>query len=342
MVSSLDRRFSSARLRQLASFGGAAVAGAEALCRPCDLAGAPGERLAQFAGDTSDLEVPSILAGALLDRVSLSHELVGERGAVERAELPRGAKERPRSDRHDPVVLTDSAGDHDVAVQLRVRRLGARDAAGGGVSVLGRDHILGVLFHNLPAVTPPHNGYPLAQVEDRLLDRPAVGLLDLPTLPRIAERPHRRDGLRCAERHIDPATPTAAGALRSQPSAGTRVATLHQRDEVRAIDRPVRLNPQSLQGLFVGEPAAGSLGHLPVRGQVVVPALRRHRLALQVARVAATPGRTYARRSHHISDDPQHPEAATELRSARTPAAPPCMLSVWALVLCAGRASRER
>ena len=74
-------------------------------------------------GTPGDLEVPAILAGALLDRVSLSYELVGERGAVERAHLPRGAEDRPRGDRHDPVVLTDSACDHDMAVQLRVRRL---------------------------------------------------------------------------------------------------------------------------------------------------------------------------------------------------------------------------
>ena len=59
---------------QLAALGCPAVAGTEALRRACDLTGATGERLAQLAGDTRDLEVPAILAGALLDRVSLAHE----------------------------------------------------------------------------------------------------------------------------------------------------------------------------------------------------------------------------------------------------------------------------
>jgi hypothetical protein len=215
-----------------------------------------------------------------------------------------------------------------MAVQLRVGGLGARDPSGGGVPVLGRDHVLGLLFHDLAAVSAAHDRHLLSQVVDSLLDRPCVRGLDLLTLPRITECPHRRNGLRRAERHIDPTTTTAASALRSQPPARSGVAALHQRDEVHAIHWLTGLDSQPLQGLFVGEPAAGSLGHLAVRGQVVVPALGLHGLALQVARVPATPGRTYARRRHHISDDPQHPEAATELRSARTAATPPCISSV--------------
>src|ERR1039458_2243579 len=129
-------------------------------------------------------------------------------------------------------------------------------------------------------------------------------------LPGIAERPHGRDGLRGAERHVDPAATTAAGALGSKPATRPGMATLPQRDEISAINRLARPDAQPLQGLGIGEPAAGSLGHLPVRGQVVVPALGLHSLALQVARVPTATGRTYARCGHHIRDDPERPETA--------------------------------
>ena len=200
-----------------------------------------------------------------------------------------------------------------MTVQLRVWGLGALDSAGGGVSVLGGDHVLGVLFHDLAAVATAHDGHLLSQVVDRLLDRAGVGLLDLLALPRVAERPYGRDGLRCAERHVDPAAPAAAGALRTKPPAGAWVTALHQRDEVRAIHRPAGLNPEPLQGLGIGQPAAGGLRHLPIGGQVVVPALGLHGLALQVARVPTAPRRTYARRSHHMGDDPQRAEPAKQL-----------------------------
>ncbi len=138
-----------------------------------------------------------------------------------------------------------------MAVQLGVWGLGARDAAGGGVPVLGRDHVLGVLFDDLAAVASAHDGHLLPQVVDRVLDRPGVGLLDLFALPRVAERPHGRDGLRGAERHVDPASPAAAAALRTKPPAAAWVTALHQRDEVRAIHRPAGLNPEPLQGLGI-------------------------------------------------------------------------------------------
>ena len=125
MVSCLGSAVLEREVAQLPALGRAAVAGTEALRRPGDLTGAPGERLAQLPGNTRELEVPAVLARALLDRVPLPHELLGERGAVERPELPRAAEDRPRRDGHDPVVLADRAGDDDVAVQLRVRRLGA-------------------------------------------------------------------------------------------------------------------------------------------------------------------------------------------------------------------------
>jgi hypothetical protein len=80
---------------QLAAFGCAAVAGMETLGRPCDLSGAPGEHLAQLAGNFLDLEVSAVLAGALLDRVPLVDQLVGERGAIERPQLPCTAEDWP-------------------------------------------------------------------------------------------------------------------------------------------------------------------------------------------------------------------------------------------------------
>ncbi len=199
-----------------------------------------------------------------------------------------------------------------MTVQLRVWGLGALDSAGGGVPVLGGDHVLGVLFYDLAAVTAAHDGHLLSQVVDRLLDRPGVRGLDLLALPRISERPHRRDGLRRAKRHIDPATPSTAGTLGTQPTARPRMTALHQRNEISAIQLLAGNDPQPAQRLRVSQPPAGGLRHLSIRGQVVVPALRLHGLALQVARVPAAPRRTYARRSHHMGDDPQRAEPAKQ------------------------------
>ncbi len=182
-----------------------------------------------------------------------------------------------------------------MAVQLRVRGLRARDAPGSRVPVLRRDYIPRGLLDHLAAVAAPHKWHPLAHVEDRLLDSAGVRRLDLLALPRVSQRPHRRDRLRSAERHIDPAAPAATGALRMQPSARARMAALHERDEVRTVHRLARLNPQPAERLLIGKPAARCLRHLPIRGQVVVATLGLHRLALQVAGVAAASGRTYAR-----------------------------------------------
>ena len=103
-------------------------------------------------------------------------------------------------------------------------------------------------------------------------------------------------------------------AMKSAPSSGPSVSTPRFQVSASASHRP------------------GAWAISPSGGEVVVLALGLHRLALQVARVPAASARTYARRSHHMSDDRQHPEAATQLHSARTPAAPPCMLSVRAFV----------
>ena len=273
---------------QLAALGRAAVARAEPLGGAGDLARAPREGLEQASRHARDLEVLAVLAGAPLDRIALPGQLLGERGAVERAQLPRRAEDRPRGDRDDPVVLPHRAGDDDMAVQLRVGRLRPADPARGRVPVLGRDHVLGVLLHDLAVVAAAHHRHLLAQIRDALLDGPGVRGLDLLALPRIAERPHDRHGLRGAERHVDPAAPAAAGARPTQPLARLRVAAFHQRDEVRALDRLARLDPEPRERLRVGEPPARGLRQLAVRGQVVVAALGRDRLALQVARVAAT------------------------------------------------------
>ena len=87
-------------LAQLAALGGAAVLRAEALGGPGDLAVAAGEGVEQPARHPGDLEVAAVFAGALLDRIALRGELVRERRAVERADLPRAsgrsAARRPR------------------------------------------------------------------------------------------------------------------------------------------------------------------------------------------------------------------------------------------------------
>src|SRR5664280_2853246 len=208
-----------------------------------------------------------------------------------------------------------------MTVQLRVGRLRPADSSGGRVPILRDDHILGVLLHHLAAVAAAYHRNLLAEIPDRALHGPGVRALDLLALPRIAECPHRRDGLRSAESHVDPATPAATGALGSQPPAGARVATIHQRDEVRAIDRLARLHPEPGQRLLIGEPAARRLRHLAVRGQVVVPALGRDRLALQVAGVAATSGRRDAAAVITYVMTLSTPERPTNC----TASAPPCI-----------------
>jgi hypothetical protein len=159
----------------------------------------------------------------------------------------------------------------------------------------------------------------LTHVGRGLFDCTSMSSLDLRALPRIAERPHDRDGLRCAERHVDPTTTPTPSALRAKPTPAVRMAALHQRDEVGALDRPVGPDPQPLQRLGIGKPATWGLRHLAVGGQVVVPALGRNGLALQVARVAAAPGRTYARRSHHTLNDREKAKTANQLHSDRIP-----------------------
>ncbi|HST54367.1 MAG TPA: hypothetical protein VLJ42_00530 [Solirubrobacteraceae bacterium] len=49
-----------------------------------------------------------------------------------------------------------------MTVQLRVGRLRSADPAGGRVAVLGGDHVLGVLLHDLAVITTAHDWHLLA------------------------------------------------------------------------------------------------------------------------------------------------------------------------------------
>ena len=194
--------------------------GAEPLGGPCDLAVAAREVLDQPARDTGDLEVLAVLARPLLDRITLLGKLLRQRRAVEGSDLTRATEHGTRADRDDPVILTHRPRDHDMAVQLRVRRLSAGDTPGCRVAVGGRDHILRVLFDHLAVVAATHDRHPLLQVADRSLDRPGVRRFDLLALPRIAQRPHDRHRLRRAERHVDPTAAVAVCTRRTQPATG--------------------------------------------------------------------------------------------------------------------------
>jgi hypothetical protein len=72
---------------QLPALRRPAVAGAEMLSGSRDLAASAGELLDQAAWHPGDLEVAAVLARAALNRIALPRELLGERGAVERAQL---------------------------------------------------------------------------------------------------------------------------------------------------------------------------------------------------------------------------------------------------------------
>jgi hypothetical protein len=186
-----------------------------------------------------------------------------------------------------------------MAVQLRIGRLPAGHASGGGVLVLGDDQILRGLLNHLAAIPATHHRHLLAHIPHGLLDRARVRSFDFLSLPRFRQSPHRRDGLRRAERHIDPAAPTTPCALGPQEPAGARTPALHERDEIPAGHRTDRVDPEPTKCLGIGEPAARRLRQLAVRGQVVVPALRCDRLGLQIPGVAAALGGTDARRAHH-------------------------------------------
>src|SRR5450759_1494311 len=151
------------QVAQLPTFRCPAVLGTEALRCLCDLTMAAGKRIAQRTGHRSDLEVAAVSARALLDRVALPRQLLRQCRAVERAHLTRTTKHRPGGDRDDPVIVTHRARDHDMRMQLRVRRLSTRDTPRRRVAVCGRDQILRRLLDDLSAVAAAHHRHPLTQ-----------------------------------------------------------------------------------------------------------------------------------------------------------------------------------
>ncbi len=155
---------------------------------------------------------------------------------------------------------------------LRVRRVPFKDTPGGGVAVLGGYDLPGVLLDGLSAVAAAHRRHGLGQVRDRLADGGGVRGLHLAALGRVPERPHGRHRLGGAERQVDPTTPAAGGARPAKPRPASGVAAFHQRDEIPAFDSAA-LDPQTGERVRVRKPPAGGLGGLPVRAEVVVPAL---------------------------------------------------------------------
>ncbi|HEV3094824.1 MAG TPA: hypothetical protein VGY30_09950 [Solirubrobacteraceae bacterium] len=76
------------------------------------------------------------------------------------------------------------------------------------------------------------------------------------------------------------------------------MAALHQRDEILALRQPV-IDAETFKRLLRREPLSGSLDALAVRCEVVVAALSRDRLALQVAGIAAGAVGGDAGSAHH-------------------------------------------
>jgi hypothetical protein len=284
---------------QLPALRGAAPLRAEPLGRLGDLTTALGEGVQHAPWDSLDLEIPAALPGAAFDAIAALGELVRERRAVVRAELPRGAEDRPRGDRDQPTVLADRARDYDVAVDLRVRRTALENPACGRVPVLRRNEINCVLLDQLPVVTAAHRRHRLRQVRHRLCDGCGVRGLDLPALMLVPERPHDRHRLGRAECQVDAAAALAVGARASEPLAAAWVASLHQRDELPALDgRALDLQPGERVGCR--EPSAGGLRGLSLWAEVVVAAVMLDRLGLQVPGVPASFAGGDAGCGHHM------------------------------------------
>jgi hypothetical protein len=250
---------------------------AEALGGSGDLAAARGEGVEQTARHSGYLEVATMFAGAPLDRITPLLKLVRERRAVVGTDLPRGAEDRPGSDRDDLPVLADRTRYDDVAVQLRVRRVPFKDTPRSGVAVLGGHYLLRVLLDLLPAIAVAHRRHRFGEMSHRFAHCRGVRSLHLAALRRVSERPHGRDRLRGAESQVDPAATAAGGAGPAKPRSASGVASFHQRDEVWALNRAA-LDPESGERVRGGKPLAGGLGELPVGAQVVVAALWLHGL----------------------------------------------------------------
>ena len=171
----------------------------------------------------------------MLDRVTRRRQLLRERGTVEGAHLPRRTEHRPGGDCDIPAVLPDRAGDHDVRVQLRVRSSRTLHAPRGRVQEASRDNVACGLLDHPRAVPPAHQPDVVAHVLHRALHGSFVRRLELLPLPAVRERPHDRDGLRGAERDVDPSPTRAVRTGAAQPSSCPRVASLHDSDKGRTL-----------------------------------------------------------------------------------------------------------
>ncbi len=221
-------------------------------------------------------------------------------------------------------------------MQLRVRRLSARDTPRGRVPVGGRDQILRGLLDDLGPVAAANDRHPLTQIADRALDRPRVRCLDLLTLPRVTQRPHDRHRLRGAERHIDPATPRTVRARPAQPPAGPRVPAIHQRDEIPA--RPPAQPGRRPDGPTCPGPRASCPAPPPAPHRALGSSPRargRPSCPPDSGRNPRPCRHRCSKRSSSTGTDPKRPKPANEFDSDRTAPAPLCILCVcvcgWAL-----------
>ena len=89
-----------------------------------------------------------MFAGAPLDRIATLLELVRERRAVVGADLARGAEDRPGGDRDDLPVIADALVMTTWLWSCGSGRVCLKDAARGGVPVLGG--------HDLPRLLLEH------------------------------------------------------------------------------------------------------------------------------------------------------------------------------------------
>jgi hypothetical protein len=141
------------------------------------------------------------------------------------------------------------------------------------VAVLGGHDLPRGLLHYLPSIATAHGRHDLGEVPYRLAHGRGVRDLHVLSLRFVSQRPHSADRLRSAESQVDPAATAAASTLPAKPRAAAGVATLHQRDEVPALDCAA-LDPQPRERLGGREPPAGGLGGLALGREVVIAALR--------------------------------------------------------------------
>jgi hypothetical protein len=182
------------------------------------------------------------------------------------------------------------------------------------VPVIDRYQVLRGLLYDLAAMTTTDHTNVFPHIRDGLLDCVRVCLLDLLPLPRIGEPPSSRYGLRCAEYAVDPTTTTTVRTGPPKPPSGLWMAAFHERDEVLAAHRRVGLDTEPFERLRGRQPPARSLSQLAIWGEVVVAALRRDGLSLQISGVVAATRRRYARCTHHIAIDREHRRNGHRLR----------------------------